>query len=205
MYLGIKCIFDRFFAVLLLLLISPLLIFVYCIVFCKLGSPVLFRQLRPGLYAKPFLLFKFRTMTNDSINGVLLPDKDRLTPFSTWLRATSIDELPGLINILCGDMSFVGPRPLLMKYLPLYTSEQARRHDVKPGFSGWAQINGRNAITWEDKFRMDVWYVENMCLTLDFKIIFITIFKVLLRKGVTPDTGLIMPNFKGSQSSPNSK
>jgi len=152
----------------------------------RLGSPVLFRQQRPGYRGKPFGLLKFRTMTNQrDANGELLPDAQRLTPFGCWLRSTSIDELPGLLNILRGDMSFIGPRPLLMQYLPLYSLEQARRHDVKPGFSGWAQINGRNAISWEEKFRLDVWYVDNQSFWLDLRIFVSTISKVFRREGIS--------------------
>ena len=167
----------------------------------KLGSPVLFIQVRPGLNSKPFRLLKFRTMTNQrDANGELLPDAQRLTPFGRWLRSSSIDELPGLLNILRGEMSFIGPRPLLMQYLPLYSPEQARRHAVKPGFSGWAQINGRNAISWEEKFRLDVWYVDNQSFWLDLRIFVITIWKVLRRDGISPKGAIIMPKFQGSIS-----
>lgn len=201
-----KSFVDRVFALLLLILFLPLLLSVSLLIRLNLGTPVLFCQYRPGLFCKPFKLFKFRSMSNACDQaGLLLPDSQRLTRLGRWLRATSIDELPALINILRGDMSFIGPRPLLMQYLPLYSPQQARRHEVKPGFSGWAQINGRNAITWEEKFRMDVWYVENRSMLLDLKIFFVTILKVFSRKGVNAKTGGIMPNFKGSQSSTDSQ
>ncbi len=178
--------FDFLLALSLLILIFPLLFFFYLLVRSRLGYPALFRQLRPGYRARPFLLLKFRTMSNArDPSGALLPDAQRLTPFGRWLRATSIDELPALINILRGEMSFIGPRPLLMQYLPLYTPEQARRHDVKPGFSGWAQINGRNTLSWEEKFRLDVWYVDHQNFFLDLFITLKTLQVVLLRKGVS--------------------
>jgi sugar transferase EpsL len=168
----------------------------------RLGSPVLFRQQRPGYLGRPFWLLKFRTMTNGrDATGALLPDAQRLTPFGRWLRSTSIDELPGLINILRGEMSFIGPRPLLMQYLPLYSPDQARRHDVKPGFSGWAQINGRNALSWEEKFLLDVWYVDNQSFWLDFRIFLITVLKVVRREGIEYSPGLSMPKFEGNRPS----
>lgn len=168
----------------------------------RLGSPVFFRQLRPGLNGKPFELIKFRTMTDArDPDGTLLPDADRLTPFGRWLRATSLDELPELWNVLKGDMSLVGPRPLLMEYLPLYTPEQARRHEVRPGITGWAQVNGRNALTWEDKFRLDVWYVDHQSLWLDCKILLLTVRKVLAREGISASGEATMPKFKGIQES----
>ena len=157
-YRHFKALADRVAALLALLLLSPLLVLVLLLVRWRLGAPVLFRQQRPGYHGRPFWLLKFRTMTNARDgSGALLPDAQRLTPLGRWLRATSIDELPELLNILRGEMSFIGPRPLLMAYLPLYSPEQARRHNVMPGFSGWAQINGRNALSWEEKFRLDVW------------------------------------------------
>ena len=163
-YLYFKSFVDRVSALLALVLLSPLLAGVFVLVRWRLGSPVLFRQQRPGYRERPFELLKFRTMTNArDAAGALLPDAQRLTSFGRWLRASSIDELPELINILRGEMSFIGPRPLLMQYLPLYTPEQARRHDVKPGFSGWAQINGRNALSWEEKLRLDVWAAKSSC------------------------------------------
>ena len=166
----VKSFFDRIFALFLLLILFPLLLVIALLVYIKLGPPVLFEQSRPGLRAVPFPLLKFRSMTNiRDYQGSLLPDNQRLTPFGGWIRSTSLDELPALINILRGELSFVGPRPLLLKYLPLYTPEQARRHDVMPGFSGWAQINGRNSISWEEKFSLDVWYVDNQSFWLDLR------------------------------------
>ena len=152
----------------------------------KLGSPIFFRQMRPGLYGRPFAIFKFRTMTNSvDENRSLIPDYRRLTPFGIFLRSTSLDELPELFNIIKGEMSFVGPRPLLMQYLNRYSREQARRHEVKPGITGWAQVNGRNAISWEQKFQHDVWYVDNQSVRLDLKIIALTIWKILKREGIS--------------------
>ena len=162
-----------------------MLLLVALLVRLRLGSPVLFRQKRPGYRGKAFWLLKFRTMTNArDANGALLPDGQRLTPFGRWLRASSIDEFPELYNIISGEMSFIGPRPLLMQYLPLYSPQQARRHEVKPGISGWAQINGRNNISWEDKFSLDVWYVDHRGLCLDMRIFLLTILKVIRREGV---------------------
>jgi len=167
----------------------------------KLCRPVFFRQIRPGLNGQPFQMLKFRTMTDErGPDGALLPDAVRLTPFGRWLRATSLDELPELWNVLKGDMSLVGPRPLLMEYLPLYTPEQARRHEVRPGITGWAQVNGRNAISWEDKFQLDVWYVDNRSLWLDIKILWLTVKKVLLRDGISAAGEATMPRFAGSDS-----
>jgi sugar transferase EpsL len=166
--------------------LSPLLLFVAIIVRLQMGAPVLYTQTRPGRGGAPFRIYKFRTMTDArDANGNLLPDAERLKPFGRFLRATSLDELPELINILKGDMSIVGPRPLLMQYLDRYTPEQARRHEVKPGLTGWAQINGRNAISWEEKFELDVWYVDNQSLWLDLKIIGTTVLKVLKREGIS--------------------
>jgi len=193
---------DRSAALIALLLLSPLLLFIFILVRWRLGSPVLFHQNRPGYLCCPFRLFKFRTMTNvhDS-SGLLLPDAQRLTPLGSWLRETSIDELPGLINILRGEMSFIGPRPLLMQYLSLYSPEQNRRHDVKPGFSGWAQINGRNVISWEEKFQLDVWYVDNQSLWLDLRILMLTICKVARREGINANGEATMPRFAGNITS----
>jgi len=193
---------DRSAALIALLLLSPLLFFIFILVRWRLGSPVLFHQNRPGYLCCPFRLLKFRTMTNvhDS-SGLLLPDAQRLTPLGSWLRETSIDELPGLINILRGEMSFIGPRPLLMQYLSLYSPEQNRRHDVKPGFSGWAQINGRNAISWEEKFQLDVWYVDNQSLWLDLRILMLTICKVARREGINANGEATMPRFAGNITS----
>jgi lipopolysaccharide/colanic/teichoic acid biosynthesis glycosyltransferase len=165
----------------------------------KLGSPVFFRQKRPGLDGKPFELLKFRTMADRrDAAGKELPDSDRLTGIGRWLRATSLDELPELWNVIRGDMSLVGPRPLLMEYLPLYSPEQSRRHDVRPGITGWAQINGRNAISWEEKFKLDVWYVDNQSFWLDLKILFFTVFRVFQRSGISAEGEATMPKFTGA-------
>jgi sugar transferase EpsL len=197
--------FDLLFAVSSAVLWLPLLVFVALLVRWQIGTPILFRQQRPGLRGKPFLLLKFRTMTDErDAAGNLLPDSDRLTPFGKWLRAASLDELPGIINILRGEMSFVGPRPLLMQYLPLYSSRQARRHEVPPGITGWAQINGRNAISWEEKFELDLWYVENRSLWLDLKILLLTFARVFQRHGINAPGSATMPEFNGSQARPNS-
>ena len=199
LYRFLKGCADLFAALLALLLLSPLLVVVALLVRWRLGSPVLFRQQRPGYRERPFQLLKFRTMTNQrDAFGAMLPDAQRLTPFGRWLRATSIDELPELINILRGEMSFIGPRPLLMHYLPLYSSEQARRHDVKPGFSGWAQINGRNALSWEEKFRLDVWYVDHQSFWLDLRIFLTTIWKVIRREGISAAGEATMAPFTGA-------
>ena len=181
----------------LLVLFLPSLILVW-LVKQKLGSPVLFRQQRPGLHGKPFQLVKFRTMTNERDgNRQLLPDEMRLTPFGRYLRASSLDELPTLWNVLRGDMSLVGPRPLLMEYLPLYSPEQERRHLLKPGITGWAQINGRNSISWEEKFRLDIWYVDNQSLWLDFKILLITVRNVVQKRGISAEGEATMRSFTG--------
>ena len=172
----------------------------------KLGSPVLFRQVRPGLYGKPFQMVKFRTMTDErGVDGVLLPDAQRLTSFGRFLRASSLDELPELWNVLKGDMSLVGPRPLLMEYLPLYTPEQVRRHEVLPGITGLAQVNGRNAISWEDKFALDVWYVDHRSGWLDIKILWLTVRKVLLRDGISAAGEATMTRFTGGHPKKGSK
>ena len=166
-----------------------------------LGSPALFKQTRPGLRGKPFHMYKFRTMTEDQDeNGKLLPDATRLTKFGRILRSTSLDELPEIWNVLRGEMSLVGPRPLLMEYLPLYSAEQFRRHDVLPGITGWAQVNGRNAISWDEKFKLDVWYVENQSLLLDLKIIFLTVIKVFRRDNINAIGGNTMEPFKGNKA-----
>jgi lipopolysaccharide/colanic/teichoic acid biosynthesis glycosyltransferase len=200
-YPAFKSLADRLVAVLALLLLSPILLLAVFLVRWRLGAPVLFRQERPGHLERPFWLLKFRTMTSArDPSGALLPDAQRLTPFGYFLRATSIDELPGLINILRGEMSFIGPRPLLMQYLPLYSLKQARRHDVKPGFSGWAQINGRNALSWEEKFRLDVWYVDHQSFWLDLRIFLITIWKVIRREGISAAGEATMAPFTGSAS-----
>ena len=199
-YLIFKSLIDRFVALVALLFFLPLFLLVALLVRWRLGSPVLFRQERPGYLGKPFWLLKFRTMTNacDSY-GALLPDAQRLTPLGRWLRSTSIDELPELLNILQGEMSFIGPRPLLMEYLPLYSDEHSRRHDVRPGLSGWAQINGRNSITWEERFDLDVWYVDNRGFLLDVKIFCISLINVLRRRDVEPLGCATMPPFAGGR------
>jgi len=181
-----------------LAVLSPLMIILAFMIRCKLGTPVLFRQQRPGLGGRPFWLLKFRTMTEArDARGNLLPDAARLTAFGRFLRATSLDELPELLNVLKGDMSLVGPRPLLMQYLDRYTPEQARRHEVRPGITGWAQVNGRNAITWEEKFKLDVWYVDNWSLWLDIKIIFMTVWKIFKREGISQPGQATMEEFRG--------
>jgi lipopolysaccharide/colanic/teichoic acid biosynthesis glycosyltransferase len=183
----------------LVILAFPMLILIW-LINRKLGRPVFFKQIRPGLHAKPFEMIKFRTMINFySANGALLPDLERLTPFGSFLRSTSLDELPELWSVLKGDMSLVGPRPLLMEYLPLYSSSQARRHEVRPGITGWAQINGRNSLSWEEKFALDVWYVDNRSFWLDIKILFMTVKKVLLREGISGGGEVTMPKFTGSK------
>jgi sugar transferase EpsL len=181
-----------------LILLSPFLLVVAFLVRVKLGSPVFFRQQRPGLHGKPFMLVKFRTMTDErDENGKLLPDEVRLTRFGQFLRSTSIDELPELWNVFVGDMSLVGPRPLLMQYLDRYTPEQFRRHEVKPGITGWAQVNGRNALSWEEKFELDVWYVEHQDFSLDIKVLFLTLVKVFRREGISAVDHVTMPEFIG--------
>lgn len=190
---------DILGAVAALILFSPVLIVVALLILGQMGAPVFFWQTRPGLLGKPFQMVKFRTMSRaiDS-EGFLLPDSERLTRLGRILRATSLDELPEFWNVLKGDMSLVGPRPLLMEYLPLYTSEQVRRHEVRPGITGWAQVNGRNAINWDKKFALDVWYVDNRTFWLDLKISILTILKVFARDGITTSGGGTMPTFRGS-------
>lgn len=183
-----------------LLLLAPVIVLLSLFVRIKLGSPVLFRQTRPGRAGQAFEMVKFRTMTDArDAHGGLLPDADRLTGFGQFLRASSLDELPELWNVLKGDMSLVGPRPLLMEYLPLYSERQARRHEVRPGVTGWAQVNGRNALGWEEKFELDVWYVENRTLWLDIKILFLTVWKVIKRNDINQDGEATMTRFTGSQ------
>jgi sugar transferase EpsL len=192
-----KRLFDLALSVPALVILLPVLAVLALLVRITLASPVLFRQLRPGFQGKPFELYKFRTMNNKcDQDGKLLPDAERLTKFGRLLRSTSIDELPELFNVLKGDMSLVGPRPLLMQYLERYTPEQARRHEVKPGITGWAQVNGRNAITWEEKFKLDVWYVDNVSLLLDVKIILMTIWKIIKREGINQKGQATMEEFK---------
>lgn len=195
-----KRVFDFIAAALGLLLLAPLLLLLFVLVRIKLGSPVLFRQTRPGLHERPFQMVKLRTMTDArGPDGALLPDAERLTPFGRFLRAASLDELPELWNVLRGDMSLVGPRPLLMEYLPLYSPEQARRHKMRPGITGWAQVNGRNALSWDDKFRLDVWYVDHQSLALDLRILWLTVLKVLQREGISAAGEATMPRFTGSR------
>ena len=183
-----------------LILLSPVFLVTAVLVRLKLGSPVIFRQARPGRNGEIFHLYKFRSMTDArDVDGNLLPDEVRLTSFGKKLRASSLDELPELLNILRGDMSIVGPRPLLVKYLPLYNEEQRHRHDVRPGLTGWAQVNGRNSVTWEDKFRLDLWYVQNMSFLVDMKIILLTVRSVLRRDGISSDTAVTMEEFTGTK------
>ena len=191
--------FDLAVTIPAVLLLLPLLAIVAVLVRYKLGTPVFFRQQRPGLHGKPFTIYKFRTMTDArDAQGMLLPDSERLTPFGRFLRCTSLDELPELFNVLKGDMSVVGPRPLLMQYLGRYTPEQMRRHDVKPGITGWAQINGRNALTWEEKFSLDVWYVNNATLWLDLKILGFTIGTIFRREGINQPGHATAQEFLGN-------
>jgi lipopolysaccharide/colanic/teichoic acid biosynthesis glycosyltransferase len=195
----LKRAFDLTLATLGLLAFGlPLLVLVW-LVRCKMGRPVFFRQERSGLHGKPFEMIKFRTMTDErDASNALMPDFQRLTPFGRFLRSSSLDELPQLWNVLRGEMSMVGPRPLLMEYLPLYSSEQARRNEVRPGITGWAQVNGRNAISWADKFAMDVWYVDHRSLWLDVRILWLTVRKVLVRDGITAAGEATVSNFKGN-------
>jgi len=195
-----KRLFDLTAASLGLALLSPLLLLLALLVRLFHGTPVLFRQMRPGYWGRPFHLYKFRTMTDErGGTGGLLPDAERLTRFGRFLRAASLDELPELFNILRGEMSFVGPRPLLMQYLDRYSPEQARRHHVLPGLTGWAQVNGRNALTWEDKFRLDVWYVDHWSFWLDIKILLITLWKVLKREGISQEGHATAEEFMGNK------
>lgn len=194
--------FDLVLAASLLLVLAPLLLVLAAIIALRLGRPVLFSQPRPGRHGQVFTLYKFRTMTEArDASGALLPDAVRLTPLGRWLRATSLDELPELWNILRGEMSFVGPRPLLVRYLPRYSPEQARRHEVRPGLTGWAQINGRNALTWEAKFALDVWYVDHASFWLDLQILWQTAFKVFRREGISAVGEATMTEFMGSPPS----
>lgn len=196
-----KRVFDSALAFLALLSLFPVIAVLALSVRCALGSPVLFRQLRPGLHGQPFEMIKFRTMRYSvDTSGRPLPDAERLTPFGRFLRSTSLDELPELWNVLKGDMSLVGPRPLLMEYLPLYNKEQMRRHLVRPGITGWAQVNGRNSISWEDRFRMDIWYVENQSFWIDLKILWLTLLTVLSRGGVSEPGQVTMSRFAGNNS-----
>ena len=194
----IKRFFDLFIVLLSLPLILPIYLLLMLLVLTKFNFPILFKQSRPGLKGKIFNIYKFRSMTSEcDKEGALLSDKHRLTKFGKLLRSTSLDELPSLWNVLKGEMSLVGPRPLLVEYLPLYSSKQARRHEVKPGITGWAQVNGRNTISWDEKFDLDVWYVDNQSILLDIKILYMTIIKVITRSGINQDKQATMEKFKG--------
>ena len=196
-----KSIFDKTLALFLIILFSPIYIVVSLLIFFKMGSPILFRQKRPGYKEEIFGIYKFRTMTNEKDEfGNLLPDDKRLVGIGKFIRSTSLDELPQLFNVLKGEMSFVGPRPLLEEYLPLYNEKQKRRHDVKPGITGWAQVNGRNAISWEQKFDYDVWYVDNQSFWLDIKILWLTFLKVVKRSDISSSTSSTMEKFTGSKN-----
>ncbi len=195
-----KRLFDLTYSIVLFAVLMPLLLLIALLVLFSLGRPVLFKQQRPGLKGRPFTVYKFRTMKDAySASGECLPDCDRLTYLGLLLRASSLDELPELFNVFVGDMSLVGPRPLLMEYLPLYTPVQARRHEVRPGITGWAQINGRNAITWEERLELDVWYVDNRSFMLDLKILWMTVLSVIKREGISQDGHVTMPKFSGSK------
>jgi sugar transferase EpsL len=191
--------FDFSVALLALFALSPLLALLALSVRLTMGGPILFRQERPGRRGLPFTILKFRTMRDVRAGGTLLSDAGRITAFGRFLRSTSLDELPELFNVLRGEMSLVGPRPLLMEYLPLYSSEQARRHEARPGITGWAQVNGRNAITWEEKFRYDVWYVDNRSFLLDMKVLWMSVARVLRREGISHEGHVTMEKFKGSK------
>jgi lipopolysaccharide/colanic/teichoic acid biosynthesis glycosyltransferase len=196
----IKRLFDIIVSVIGLLVLSPVIFFIAFLIHRKLGSPIFFYQVRPGKNAKPFQMIKFRTMREDIDQyGRLLPDSERIVPLGGFLRNSSLDEIPELWNVLKGDMSLVGPRPLLMDYLPLYSTDQARRHNVLPGVTGWAQVNGRNTLTWEEKFEYDIWYLENQSFWLDMKIILITIKKVIAREGISANGESTMPKFTGKK------
>lgn len=196
-----KRIVDFVLALIGLIALAPVIVIVAWAIRKRLGSPVIFSQVRPGLNGKPFRMVKFRTMRNAfDANGQPLPDTERMTPFGSFLRSSSLDELPELWNVLKGDMSLVGPRPLLMEYLPLYNAEQYRRHEVRPGISGWAQVNGRNALSWDEKFKLDVWYVDNRSIWLDFKVIFLTLKKVVVRDGINAEGQATMSKFTGNPS-----
>ena len=195
----VKRLFDILVAALALVALSPIIVGLCVAIRLKLGSPVFFRQTRPGLHGKPFQMIKFRSMLDAlGADGQPLPDALRLTPFGKLLRSTSLDELPELWNVLRGDMSLVGPRPLLMEYLPLYNEHQARRHEVRPGITGWAQVNGRNALSWQQKFELDVWYVDNRSFWLDLKILWMTVRKVLVREGISAEGQATMERFRGN-------
>lgn len=196
-----KRLFDFIVALSAFVMLLPIIVIVAILIRTKLGSPILFTQNRPGLHGKVFKMMKFRSMLDaKDKHGNLLPDNERMTKFGAFLRSTSLDELPGLFNVLKGDMSLVGPRPLLVQYLPLYNSEQAKRHNVRPGITGWAQVNGRNAIGWDEKFKLDVWYVENQSFLLDMKILLLTVKKVFIREGISADGHVTIEPFKGSNN-----
>ncbi|MEM5507978.1 sugar transferase [Pseudoalteromonas sp. AS71] len=197
----IKYLFDLTVSIIVFLILLPVILLVAVLIRIKLGSPILFTQNRPGLHGKVFKMMKFRSMLDaKDKHGNLLPDNERMTKFGAFLRSTSLDELPGLFNVIKGDMSLVGPRPLLVQYLPLYNSEQAKRHNVRPGITGWAQVNGRNAIGWDEKFKFDVWYVENQSFLLDMKILLLTVKKVFVREGISADGHVTIEPFKGSNN-----
>jgi sugar transferase EpsL len=196
----LKRVFDIVVSAVALTVLAPVMGLIALAVWRTMGRPVLFRHVRPGLHGKPFVMYKFRTMRDlRDAAGELLPDETRLTPFGRWLRATSLDELPELLNVLRGEMSLVGPRPLLMEYLERYTPEQARRHEVKPGITGWAQIHGRNNLSWDERFKLDVWYVDNWSLWLDVKILWRTLWIVLRREGISAQGHATMPEFIGTK------
>jgi len=193
-----KRLFDIILSLLLLILFLPLFFFISVFIYLTMGKPIFFKQNRPGLNKKAFAIYKFRTMTNEKdAQGNLLPDEERLYGVGKFIRSASLDEIPQLFNVLNGNMSFVGPRPLLLEYLPLYTQEQNKRHNVRPGITGWAQVNGRNTISWEEKFELDVWYVENQSLLLDLKILFMTFMKVVNRSDISSSSSVTMEKFKG--------
>ncbi len=198
----LKRLCDFFAALLGLLILAPVLFFIACAIYIRMGSPIMFKQPRPGKNGEIFTFYKFRTMTDErDLTGKLLPDEKRLTAIGQFIRKTSLDEFPQLWNVLKGDMSLVGTRPLLVAYLDRYTPEQARRHEVKPGITGWAQINGRNTLSWEEKFKLDVWYVDNWSLWLDLKILFLTVIKVIQREGISHPNYATMTEFQGSRQS----
>lgn len=195
----IKTFLDFMLALIGLIILLPLFMIISVLIIFKLNTPVFFKQSRPGLNGETFEIYKFRTMSNEcDENGAPLSDEERLTKFGSFLRSTSLDELPGLWNVLNGTMSLIGPRPLLIEYLPLYSDRQARRHEVKPGITGWAQVNGRNAIEWKEKFELDVWYVENLTFFLDIKILYLTLKKVIRRDGISHNNHVTMKKFKGN-------
>ena len=196
----IKRLFDFFVALFICAITFPILLIIALLVRVKLGSPIIFKQARPGLHGQIFNMVKFRSMTSETdAQGNLLPDAQRLTSFGQFLRASSMDELPGLLNVLTGKMSLVGPRPLLVEYLPLYSIEQAKRHNVRPGITGWAQVNGRNTLSWQEKFELDVWYVENQNFWLDMKILLLTALKVVKRSDISADGEATMTRFTGNK------